>query len=124
MNCKSTYFEKKQAKWAVVFALFLSLLTFSNNGVHATTLQSNLIFQTEWVYETRRNFIAPARFRKALRKTGISLKEYHLKISAFNELVRIKLRKLAKAFLSISNTPSFFVQETTVQYPIEIDSLH
>lgn len=120
MNCKPTYFEKKQAKWAVVFALFLSLFTFSNNGVHAITLQSNLIFQTEWVYETRRNFITPARFRKALRKTGIFLKEYHLKISAFNELVRTKLTKLAKAFLFISNTPRFFVQETISQYPAEI----
>jgi hypothetical protein len=107
-----------------MLVLFLSFFTFSSNQVNSITLQSNPVFQTEWVYESRRNFNVSTRFRKVLGKIGISLKEYHLKNSAFNELVLIKLTKLAKAFLSIVTTSSFFVQEATVQYLIETVSLH
>jgi hypothetical protein len=124
MNSKPTYLEKSHLKWTVIFALFLSLFTFSSNYTNSISLQTSPFFQTEWVYETRRNFIVPTQFRKALREPGASLKKYTQQIFAFNKLIIIKLTKLAKAFLSILTTSSFFVQEATVQYPIEIDSPH
>jgi predicted membrane metal-binding protein len=120
MNCKSIYLEKNHLKWAAILVLFLSLFTFSSNQANSITLQSNPAFQTEWVSGLQKSFSTSSVFTKSTRKTDISIKEHDLQISAFNELVRIKLRKLAKAFLPTSNTPSFFVQETISQYPAEI----
>ena len=120
MNCKSTYLEKNHLKWAAILVLFLSLFTFLSNQANSITLQSNPVFQTEWVSGLQKSFSISSVLNKLTRKTCTSIKEYDLQISAFNELVKAKLTKLAKAFLSISNTPSFFVQETISQYPAEI----
>ena len=120
MNCKSTYLEKKYLKWTVILVLFLSLFTFSSSQANSITLQSNPLFQTEWVSELRKSFSTSSVFNKSIRKTGTSITEYDQQISAFNKLVRIKLRKLAKAFLTPSNTPSFFVQKAISLYPTEI----
>ena len=119
MNCKSSYLERDPLKWTILFALFLSLFTVSNNYNNSTALQTNPVFQTEWVYEIQRNFANPTRFRKTRRKTGILLKKYSLQVSAFNQLVRVKLTKIIEIFFSISTTERFFIQEATVQYPAE-----
>jgi hypothetical protein len=120
MNCKSTYLEKNHLKWAAILVLFLSLFTFSSNQTNSIILQSNPVFQTEWVSGLQKSFSTSSVFNKLTRKTCTSINEYDLQISAFNELVKTKLTKLAKAFLPTSNTSSFFVQETISQYPTEI----
>ena len=120
MNCKSTYLEKNHLKWAAILVLFLSLFTFSSNQANSITLQSNPVFQTEWVSGLQKNFSTSTVFNKSTRKTCTSINEYDLQISAFNELVKTKLTKLAKAFLPTSHTSGFFVQETISQYPTEI----
>ncbi|WP_307532701.1 hypothetical protein [Pedobacter sp. W3I1] len=68
----------------------------------------------------QKSFSNSSIFNKSTRKTAISIKEYDLQISTFNQKVIIKLTKLAKAFLPTSNTPRFFVQEANSQYPAEI----
>lgn len=120
MNCKTIYLEKKHLKWTAILVLFLSLLTFSSNQFNSITLQSNPVFQTEWVSGLRKSFSTSSVFNKSTRKTATSIIEYDLQISAFNKLVTTRLTKLAKAFLPTSNTSSFFVQEAISQYPAEI----
>lgn len=120
MNCKSTYLEKNHLKWAAILVIFLSLFTFSSNHASSITLRSNPVFQTEWVSGLQKSCSTPSAFERTLRKTGTSIKEYDLQISAFNELVRTKLTKHTKAFIHTSHTPSFFVQEASSQYPTEI----
>ncbi len=124
MNCKSTYLEKSLLKWTVIFALFLSLFTFSYTYNNSIALKTSPVFQTEWVYEWRRSFTAPTRFRKTLRNAAISFKKYSLQAFAFNQLVKAKLTKIIQISISISTTTRFFVQEATVQYPTEIDCLN
>jgi hypothetical protein len=120
MDCKSIYFGQKHSKWAVIFALFLSLFTFSNNGSNSIISQSNPAYQTEWFYQKRKDFTAQVLFHKT-RKAGICLKQYGWQILAFNKLLHLKLAKLAETFLSISTTTSFFVQEAISNYPVEIN---
>jgi len=120
MNCKSTYLEKNHLKWTAILVLFLSLFTFSSNQINSITLQSNPVFQTEWVSGLLKSFSTSSVFNKSTRKTATSIKKYDQQISTFNELVRVKLTKLTKAFLPTSNTPGFFVQEAASQYPAEI----
>lgn len=120
MNCKSTYSTQKHSKWAVIFALLLSLFTFSNSVSNSIIFQNNPCFQTEWVYQKRKHFVAPVVLQKA-RKRAASVKEYFVRILAFNRSLVLKLTKLAETSLSIPNTPSSFVQEAALNYPAEID---
>jgi len=122
MNCKSTYLKKNHLKWTAVLVLFLSLLTFSSNNVSSIPLQSNPVFQTEWVSGLYKGFSTSSAFNKSTRKTGTSITEYDQQISAFNKLVRIKLTKLIKAYLPTLNTASVFVEEAISLYPTEISA--
>ncbi len=120
MNCKSTYSGQKNSKWAVLFALFVSLFTFSNSVSSSIIFQNNPVYQTEWVDQKRKHFVILVVLQKA-RKRAASIKAYFVRILAFNRLLLLKLTKLAEAFLSISTTSSFFVQEKRLCYPLEID---
>ncbi|MBO9674515.1 MAG: hypothetical protein J7577_13790 [Sphingobacteriaceae bacterium] len=121
MNCKSTYSGQKHSKWAILFALFLSLFTFSNSISNSIIFQRNPGFQTEWVYQKRKRFIALAIAQKAWKKTAARKKEYFVRMLAFNKLLALKLTKLAEASLSIPAIASLFIKRVTLSYPVETD---
>lgn len=121
MNCKSTYSGQKHSKWAIIFALFVSLFTFSNSVSNSFIFQSNPVFQTEWVDQKRKNSFAPAVFQKALKRIAACIKGYFAQILTFNRLLVVKLMQLTRIVLSIPGISSFFVQEAALNYPLEID---
>lgn len=122
MDCKSIYFGKMYSKWVTVVALFLSLITFSNNNVSSILFQHNPSFQTEWVYERRKAALSPV-FRKTNRKPCASISHFLLRIFTLNRLLIVKLAKLAETHLSISTISCLFVRESISLYPIEADLL-
>ncbi|WP_147243774.1 hypothetical protein [Pedobacter miscanthi] len=119
MNCKSTYSAQKHTKWTVFFVMFLSLFTFSNNVSNSIIFQPNPGFQAEWVYQKRNNFTAQAVFQKTAKRNAARLKEFFIRVLAFNKFLLVKLTQLAEASLSIPAALSSFVLEGVPNYPSE-----
>lgn len=119
MNYKSTHSTQKHTKWTVFFALFLSLFTFSNSVSNSIIFQPNPGFQTEWVYQKRNNFTAQAVLQKTAKRSAARLKEYFIRVLAFNKYLLVKLTQLAKTSLSMPTALSSFVLEGALNYPSE-----
>ncbi|RBQ04595.1 hypothetical protein DRW42_18370 [Pedobacter miscanthi] len=99
--------------------MFLSLFTFSNNVSNSIIFQPNPGFQAEWVYQKRNNFTAQAVFQKTAKRNAARLKEFFIRVLAFNKFLLVKLTQLAEASLSIPAALSSFVLEGVPNYPSE-----
>lgn len=100
----------------MVLALFFSLLTFSNYGVNAKTVQSNPVFQTEWVKQKAQQQAVKTTFTptKAQRQLNTAVIEVE-----YSRLVKLRLSQLQKMFNAAFINPIFLIQKFNSNYPSE-----
>lgn len=100
----------------MVLALFFSLFTFSNYGVNVKTVQSNPVFQTEWVKQKAQQQAVKTTLTTTKAKRQLNTAVIEIECS---RLVKLRLSQLQKLFNAAFTNPIFLVQKFTSNYPSE-----